>query len=48
MSPTFLYVIMEHLDGPDLSEWMVSEEVWTPAVVLMGDCYSDVNIEVDQ
>lgn len=26
VSPTFLYVIMEHLDGPDLSEWMVSEE----------------------
>lgn len=26
MSPTFLYVVMEHLDGPDLSDWMLSEE----------------------
>lgn len=26
VSSTFLYVIMEHLDGPDLSDWMLSEE----------------------
>ncbi|CAK9100041.1 unnamed protein product [Durusdinium trenchii] len=26
VSPTFLYVVMEHLDGPDLSDWMLSEE----------------------
>ena len=26
VSPTFLYVIMEYLDGPDLSDWMLSAE----------------------
>ncbi|CAJ1442477.1 unnamed protein product [Effrenium voratum] len=26
VSPTFLYVIMEYLDGPDLSQWLLSPE----------------------
>ncbi|CAE7037533.1 DHBK [Symbiodinium sp. CCMP2456] len=26
VSPTFLYVIMEYLDGPDLSDWMLADE----------------------
>ena len=30
VSPTFLYVIMEYLDGPDLSDWMLSDEAPVP------------------
>ena len=30
VSPTFLYVIMEYLDGPDLSDWMLADEAVMP------------------